>query len=222
MDIVCIADTHSRHSNLKVPAGDVLVHAGDFTEVGEPYEVDMFIDWLAALPHARKVFIGGNHEFYLEEQSAYFSEQMKHLPNLVYLQDSGAEIDGVKFWGSPVSPRFGDWAFNRSRGSEIRAHWDLIPRDVNVLVTHCPPAGIGDLNYAGSHEGCSDLREAVAGLLDLKLHVFGHIHTGYGVYEERGITFVNAAVLDDRYLLRKESPFVFRDFDLFGPTAPIA
>jgi hypothetical protein len=182
----------------------------------------MFIDWLAALPHARKVFIGGNHEFYLEEQSAYFTEQMQHVPGLVYLQDSGVEIDGVNFWGSPVSPRFGDWAFNRSRGPEIRAHWDLIPKDVNVLVTHCPPAGIGDLNYAASHEGCADLRAEVAGLPALKLHVFGHIHSGFGVYEEAGTTFVNAAVLDDRYLVRRQPPFVFRWLDFVGPIEPVA
>jgi Icc-related predicted phosphoesterase len=210
MDIVCIADTHGRHDRLRVPAGDVLVHAGDFTEVGEPGEVDLFIDWLAGLPHERKIFIGGNHEFYLEEHAAYFIEQVGSVPGLVYLQDSGTEIDGIKFWGSPVSPRYGDWAFNRSRGPEIRAHWDRIPKDTNVLVTYCPQAEIGDLNYANSHEGCADLRAAVAGLPNLRLHVFGHIHIAFGLYEQAGVAFVNAAMLTDKYALRERLPFVFK------------
>lgn len=210
MDIVCIADTHGRHDRLRIPAGDVLVHAGDFTEAGEPGEIDLFLDWLAALPYDRKVFIGGNHEFYIEEHAAYFVEQVQGIPGIVYLQDSGVEIEGVKFWGSPVSPRYYDWAFNRTRGPEIRAHWDLIPSDVNVLVTHCPPAEIGDVNYAGRHEGCADLRAAVGRLPQLRLHVFGHIHTGFGVYRDGGVTFVNAAVLTDNYAVRQEPAFTFK------------
>ena len=210
MDIVCIADTHGRHDRFRIPAGDVLIHAGDFSETGEAGEVDLFLDWLANLPHARKIFIGGNHEFYLEEHSEYFMEQVRHIPGVVYLQDSGVEIEGVKFWGSPVTPRYYDWAFNRSRGPEIRAHWDRIPKDTNVLVTHGPPAGIGDVNAAGSHEGCADLRSVVAKLHQLRLHVFGHIHAGFGRYEQAGITFVNAAMLTDAYVVRNEPPFIFK------------
>lgn len=32
---VCISDTHTR-DQFNVPDGDVLLHAGDFTNVGEP------------------------------------------------------------------------------------------------------------------------------------------------------------------------------------------
>ena len=209
MDIVCLADTHGRHHRLRIPSGDILLHAGDFTEAGEPGEIDLFLDWLAGLPHERKIFVAGNHEFYVEEHAAYFAAQVRCIPGLVYLEDSGAEIDGVRFWGSPVTPRYFDWAFNRTRGPEIRTHWDLIPRDVNVLLTHGPPAGIGDRNYAGQHEGCADLRAAVARLPHLRLHVFGHIHTGCGVYRDGTTTFVNAAVLDDHYAVREDPPFVF-------------
>ena len=33
------------------------------------------------------------------------------LTNAIYLEDSGVEIDGVRFWGSPWTPTFMDWAF---------------------------------------------------------------------------------------------------------------
>ncbi len=33
--IVCISDTHAMHRNLRIPPGDILVHAGDITMRGE-------------------------------------------------------------------------------------------------------------------------------------------------------------------------------------------
>ena len=42
MKIVCISDTHGRHDQLSVPPGDVLVHAGDFTESGDLSSLRVF------------------------------------------------------------------------------------------------------------------------------------------------------------------------------------
>lgn len=41
MRVVCISDTHSQHNSMTnaIPDGDVLVHAGDFTNTGDPDEV---------------------------------------------------------------------------------------------------------------------------------------------------------------------------------------
>lgn len=199
MKIVCLADTHGLHRRVQVPDGDVLVHAGDFTERGEPAEVDNFLDWLEALPHEHKVFIAGNHEFYVEEQNEYFVEQVKTIPRVAYLQDSGATIAGLRFWGSPVQPWFFQWAFNRHRGAEIREHWDLIPRDTQVLVTHGPPAGILDTNFRREHHGCEDLRVTIDNLDELRLHIFGHIHPPGGQAAKLGgKCYVNAAICDER------------------------
>lgn len=46
---VCISDTHTRLetcSNFEMPAGDVLLHAGDFSMFGIPDEVDIFNKFL--------------------------------------------------------------------------------------------------------------------------------------------------------------------------------
>ncbi|KAI6079342.1 Metallophosphoesterase domain-containing protein 1 [Aix galericulata] len=43
---VCISDTHSRTDPIQMPYGDVLIHAGDFTELGLPSEVKKFNEWL--------------------------------------------------------------------------------------------------------------------------------------------------------------------------------
>jgi Icc-related predicted phosphoesterase len=113
------------------------------------------------------------------------------------------EIDGIKFWGSPVTPRFFDWAFNRD--ADIQYHWNMIPYDTNVLITHGPPYGILDLTIReGKPVGCHYLRRRLFDLKDLKVHSFGHIHEGFGQQvgdgeDFEGVHFVNASYLDHRY-----------------------
>ncbi|MDE0839321.1 MAG: metallophosphatase domain-containing protein [Kiritimatiellae bacterium] len=190
MRIVCISDTHGLHDQINgIPDGDVLVHAGDLTNHGELEQVQSFNTWLGQLPHAHKLVIAGNHDFCFEKNPDV-SEPM--LTNATYLRDSAIEIDGVHFYGSPWQPWFYDWAFNLRRGSEIRAKWDLVPKNTDVLITHGPPANHGDETASHEYAGCKDLLEVID-TLNLQLHVFGHIHEGYGTTETNGTRFVNAS-----------------------------
>lgn len=196
MRIVAISDTHARHRAIpEVPEGDVLVHAGDMTSVGEPEHVIEFNAWLGELPHAHKIVIAGNHDFPFERAPASVEPL---LTNCVYLRDSAVVIEGMTFYGSPWQPAFMDWAFNLERGSELRAKWDLIPDGTDVLVTHGPPAGHGDTTVRGEAVGCADLMDAVRRVRP-KVHIFGHIHEGAGETEEDGTRFVNASSVTDRY-----------------------
>jgi len=204
MRLVCISDTHGLHERVSIPDGDALIHAGDFTERGEPHEVAAFLRWLASQPHRDKVLIAGNHEFYCEEYPEEFAKQVAFYPSIHYLCDSGVTLNGVKFWGSPFTPRFYDWAFNCERGADIQSHWNSIAPDTQVLVTHGPPHGVGDTNFQGSHEGCENLRGTVAMLPHLRLHVCGHIHFGYGRYMIDDQQMVNASVLNERYELANQ------------------
>jgi predicted phosphodiesterase len=205
--IVCLADTHGRHQAIPVPEGDVLVHAGDLTMRGDERELAACVAWLVGLPHPHKVVIAGNHDWLFERQGTLAREM---LAAVTYLQDSGVTIDGLRVWGSPWQPWFMDWAFNLRRGGPLRAKWNLIPEGTEVLVTHGPPHGIldqiagflpralGGVTGRGEHVGCEELRAAV-GRLRPRLHVFGHIHEGYGREERNGTTFVNASSCDAAY-----------------------
>jgi Icc-related predicted phosphoesterase len=124
---------------------------------------------------------------------------LAEYPNITYLNDSGVEIDGVKFWGSPVQPWFYNWAFNR-KGTDICKHWDMIPNDTHVLLTHGPVKGYLDMTQRGEPVGCPYLLEKITQMSNLKLHVCGHIHEAYGRmdFPDGGI-FVNASVLNLRY-----------------------
>ena len=63
--VVCISDTHCTQPS-GIPEGDVLVHAGDLTDTGSFAELQAQLTWLAALPHAHKVVIAGNHDRLLD------------------------------------------------------------------------------------------------------------------------------------------------------------
>ena len=203
MKIVAISDTHDQQWNLEVPDGDVLVHAGDICfehkgSVGFKH-ITRLREWLYEQPHKHKVIIAGNHDFPFETHP---KESRYILRDFHYLQDSAVEIDGVKFWGSPWQPWFYDWAFNLERGKLLEEKWALIPEDTDVLLTHGPPYGKGDLTtgYIGpqEHAGCKDLTVRLQEL-SVKLHVFGHIHSGYGMYRLGETDCVNASVVNEHY-----------------------
>ena len=196
--IVMISDTHNLHDKIIVPDGDILIHAGDMSMSGTQYEIESFATWFAKLPHERKIIIAGNHDF-LFEKIPSIAETIIRSTNAVYLNDTGYTYKGLKFWGSPVQPWFCNWAFNRQRGADIKKHWDMVPNDTDILVTHGPPWGIGDQSYLnGDHLGCADLADRIDKLSNLKLHVFGHIHGGAGVYPCGRAISVNASVLNEQ------------------------
>jgi Icc-related predicted phosphoesterase len=200
MKVCCISDTHEYHRSIDLPDADVLVHAGDCTMMGDDYWLRDFNAWLGERPHAHKIVVFGNHELTCDPKHRGFKQGHSELiTNATVLNDSGVEIEGVKFWGSPVQPEFCDWAFNVARGPAIKKHWDLIPSDTDVLITHGPPFGVLDSAKPGSEScGCHDLANAIERVKP-KLSIFGHIHGGYGISERDGTTYVNASTVNERY-----------------------
>jgi Icc-related predicted phosphoesterase len=211
MKLVLISDTHCQHKGLTLPDGDVLIHAGDWTGRGSETHTIEFLTWFQAQKHKYKLFIAGNHDFYPEREPHKFELLVnQYAPDCTYLEDKTVEIEGYIFHGSPVSPWFCDWAFNRFRGKEIQEHWDLIPNHVEILITHGPVHGYGDKlskygSEPGEHVGCANLLATIDGRLkSLKLHVSGHIHEGSGTYKHGDITLINASVLDEQYRMRNK------------------
>lgn len=206
MKIVAISDTHCRHKSVKLPTGDLLIHAGDISYRGMLTEVVDFLDWFAKLPFAHKIFIAGNHDFYFEKASPLAIKSI--IPEgVTYLKDSGITINNINIWGSPVTPWFHDWAFNRHRGADINKHWKLIPPDTNLLITHGPVYGLLDTVINGSHVGDKDLLRRVDEVRPAA-HVCGHIHEAYGHLKRGSTRFVNACVLNETYEL-VNPPVVF-------------
>lgn len=196
MKIICISDTHNLHRELNVPPGDVVIHAGDFSEAGSQSETLEFLKWFSSLPHPHKILVAGNHDFYLEKHPEKLDQIIPG--NVHYLIESGISIENVKFWGAPFTPGDGHWAFNRKRGADIRQNWNLIPEDTNILITHSPPFGILDELDNKRHIGCEELGKRIK-KLKIPHHIFGHVHNDYGVVRTGDTMFINSSSLDGRY-----------------------
>jgi Icc-related predicted phosphoesterase len=198
MRLIVVSDTHGLHNRIEsLPAGDILVHAGDFMNSGYDTEDILSFDrWLGEQSFKHCVVCAGNHDRYFQNSP---QQARSLLTNALCLENAGVTIGNVSFWGSPYTPEFLNWAFMYPRGLAAKRYWDQIPYNLDVLITHGPPFGILDQTAPGdAHLGCEELLKAVEEKKP-KVHLFGHIHGGAGTFENRVTRFVNAAYLNERY-----------------------
>lgn len=231
MRIVTISDLHGQHDRIIQPdGGDMIICAGDISPRGTRNDVEEFLRWYADLQFEKKILIAGNHDWDFEKSdNGYYVERCEDY-GITYLNDSGITYKGLKIWGSPVQPEFNRWAFNRARSIEdaqrlqipdTKPHWDKIPENTDILVTHGPPMGILDLvkhpwsSNKDQNVGCEKLMQAVKKIKP-KLHIFGHIHEGRGVkvvkMDKVPVTFVNTSCLNEMYRPYEQHQYSF-DWD---------
>jgi Icc-related predicted phosphoesterase len=204
-----LSDTHNQHEKFTCDGGDILLHAGDASLRGSEVEILTFLDWFAKQDYSYLIFVPGNHDWFAERMPVRMAEECQKR-NIILLNDSGVEIEGIKVWGSAIQPWFHNWAFNRLRGDDIKHHWDMIPEDTEILITHGPPAGILDtVAFVNGNPkegaGCKDLLDKIL-KTQVKLHIFGHIHEARGIHYVGPSTFVNASCLDRMYYPASKRP----------------
>jgi Icc-related predicted phosphoesterase len=207
MKIVCISDTHDLHHKVKYHDADMLLIAGDISSMGKEYQVVNFIKYIEKLNYKHKVMIAGNHDFVFENNDINGLLKFIEESGIIYLNDNSTTIENIKIYGSPISPWFHNWAFNRQRGDEIQKYWDMIPNNTDILLTHTPPYGILDINKQYENCGCKNLLQTVYEIKP-KYHIFGHIHESYGQVCYDNIKFINASVLNEKYQYVNQ-PIVF-------------
>ncbi len=183
MKILAISDTHCMHNNFTddyFKDVDIIIHAGDCSNIRDPYrnehEVRDFLTWFHSLPIKHKIYVAGNHDTSIEK--GLIDKETFNDLGIIYLCHETVEVEGIKIFGSPYTPTFNDWAFNRDRGKLAR-YWDAVPKDIDILVTHGPPKYILDIstNREGIIEYCGD-KSLLNKVLEIqpKYHIFGHIH----------------------------------------------
>ena len=199
--IVAISDMHGQLPD-DLPACDVLVIGGDICPdflrgyangaTRQAYWLDTaFREWLWAQEAEAIVGIAGNHDFVLENWGLVPGG----LP-WTYLQDSGIAVCGKKFWGTPWVPNLPSWAFYGSPGA-LQARSDLVPADVDVLITHGPPYGTLDYVH-GQHVGEEAILRAIRDQRPGKV-VCGHIHSAHGQADLHYSEVFNVSILDEAY-----------------------
>jgi len=215
--ICMISDTHNQHKLLDLnpefkKGGDIVIHAGDFTVWGTRTETVSFLDWFSVQAFTHKILVAGNHD----EENDEFSSLYSGYPSIVYLQDSfhtifAPEKPSIKIWGSP-------WTIQRSskHGSftlpmeTLEQKWDCIPNDIDILITHEAPFGHSFTGIKGKSGWIPLTPKGDLGLLlaidskKPKIHVFGHIHTGYGIKVMNHVLCINASLCNEENQLANE------------------
>jgi predicted phosphodiesterase len=217
MKVTLISDTHTKHNQLNgdLPGGDLLIHAGDFMNSGyNPMEAMEFFNWFDKISiYDTKVLIAGNHDRWMQDKPEEALGILTGYKTIEYLQDEEMVLyfdgpngdhpeDNIRFYGSPWQPEFYNWAFNLPRNGEaLKAKWDAIPSNTDILITHGPAQTYLDTSgvpYNTPLLGCELLKERIE-LIKPKIHVCGHIHGGYGYYFNGHTHFFNASILNEQY-----------------------
>ncbi len=211
----------------RVVGCDMVIHSGDATIQGKKKELNRFLDWYAELPCKYKIFVPGNHDIGMQERQVSYTKKFAQR-GVEVLIDSGTMVEDYYIWGMPWTPRFHDWAFNAARDLQDSVDYnkengamkvypmmkdfvDKIPDHTNILVTHGPCRDILDsvtrrywdteqnkvVDYE-EHLGCDNLYKRVKEIKP-DVHIFGHIHGGYGEKHVDGTSFYNAAICDEMY-----------------------
>lgn len=219
MKLIHLSDTHFEHTKVRWPCPledvDVIIHSGDFTDVGEEYQVSNFFDWFKSLPVKYKIVIAGNHDKSFDRKfwgGVKSDDRYGHrimnckewLPNHIkefkknegcyYLFDEAITIDGINFYGSPWSVSFHPeyWAFNLNDDKDSYNMYNKIPLNTHVLITHGPPYGKLDYTFSNTSVGSHYLIQRVE-TVKPKFHLFGHIHECYGQASNEHTTFINSS-----------------------------
>lgn len=206
MKITFISDTHNKHKFVTndLPGGDLLIHAGDLSSMGYEHEIREFCKWYDSLDnYTIKIFIAGNHDWGFQNNVEKVKEILDFYENITYLQDNEVLVGDklVSVYGSPWQPEFYNWAFNFPRnGYELKEKWGNIPSNTDILITHGPAYGYVD-KVIGRPEnlGCELLTDRIKEIKP-KIHVCGHIHTGYGYTFDGDTHYINASVLNESYV----------------------
>jgi Icc-related predicted phosphoesterase len=182
MKIWHISDTHGYHDLLTIPKDiDMVIHSGDCSNPRDPYnnepEVKEFIHWYKSLPIEHKIYVAGNHDTSIEKGLVKKIDFSGY--NIHYLENDYIDIDGIKIFGSPHTPQFGQWAFMKDRNKLDRFWRNAIHEPCDIIVTHGPPKGILDKSFdrLNNMEPCGD-KSLLNVVLEMQpaYHLFGHIH----------------------------------------------
>jgi len=210
MKIVVMSDTHGEHrrmvyKNMLPKEADLLIHCGDFTNMGAPTEWTDFNKWLRGLPYKHKVVVCGNHD----EFGWAGRDPSYQITNAIYLDGESVEIEGIKIFGLSATDIF----WHNEQIDALLFEDNPMP-DCDILVTHVGPYGVLDQiprrfgkDVFSESIGSPSVKEQVLRVKP-KVHCFGHCHEHFGALQLDETKFINASLLDRDYRMTR-APLIF-------------
>lgn len=226
MKLIGISDIHGYlvpYSKLSNDIFDVLCICGDLVPLdiqsnikkSEQWFKKDFREWCENMPCNKIIFIGGNHDFYLQtmlNSLGNAKEVTKHLgytKKIIFLHDTTYEFKNKFFYGTPWIPTLSKWAFYKN-SKDLSETFEKIP-DCDVLLTHSPGKRVfatGRILQYGYDEdvGSEELTNVVLNRR-IKLWLCGHIHSGNHEISEftdtnftcYGMKVANVSIKDETY-----------------------
>lgn len=205
--VTVISDTHDRHDEIDLPAGDLLIHCGDMFNISyrDAEQIEAMDAWFGRQKFARILCTGGNHDTALQAFAAHRREPFR---NAHFVVDKVVTFRGLKIYGAPWVPALRTHAFYRDDAG-LAAAWASVPSGLDILFTHTPPSGILDTSSRGRSLGCEALAAELPRIAP-RVHCFGHVHASAGRRQVGETMFINAASYDGRTgTLREPVSFTF-------------
>lgn len=203
--ITALADLHG-HFPENLPGGDILIIAGDISSGKFVYlELDKLKKWMDKQNYKHKIFISGNHDECIKGKLKTLNYDT--FVNKHYLEDGAYIFDDMIIWGTPWSVIFPEVnpyckEFMECE-TELKYIYKLIPKDIDILISHSPPKYILDRSFNKINCGSQALMDRIEEVRP-KLVIFGHIHEHGGkMIEQDGITYFNASIRDECYRLSR-------------------
>jgi len=190
INVIALSDTHNIYDFADVPSGDLLIIAGDILMNGNIKELKQVMLQLDMESHRWKhiLIVPGNHDFALErmckEKKLWreFAEdnEIQYFPlNMTISHEGLVEILGLKIFTWSWVPNLPNWAFHMFDSDVEKQLAELaISTEVDIVVSHGPPRGILDWIKNYGAVGSKTMEEAFK--FKYNIHIFGHIHEGYG------------------------------------------
>lgn len=205
MKIVAFSDVHWLYQQVSIPSCDLLIYAGDWCYGNDLKNTITFSSYLSKIKAKQKIIVPGNHDIIAQTNMPMVKAILGNAGATV-LCDSACTCAGISIYGTPWTPMFGNWAFMKE-DDELKDVFVKIPKGVDILITHGPCYGILDTTDSMKHVGSYSLLDAVSKRKP-KIHICGHIHSGYGKQESDATTFYNVSVLNDDYKVVNEPTII--------------
>lgn len=179
MRCFAFSDTHTMHEQIIIPDGvDMLIFGGDCSNKRNnainTNEVALFLNWFSFQKAKYKIMVAGNHDGSIQARMINPKDF-----GITYLEHESVEIEGIKIFGSPYTPTWGDWSFQKARHN-MHDLWQEMPAEVDILVTHGPPAYVLDLYQDIDSGNFIQVGDVALGkrvnIVEPKYHIFGHVH----------------------------------------------